>query len=363
MGAAVGGDSEQKGTAVPGGTAAHAGQAAGTGGRAQAAAIVGDAKRDQPVLPRQGNADGGRVGVAGAVGQGLAGDGEDVVVQRLVRARVQRAGKTEAGREAELRGVLFDEVPQPSGQASRGMAGPVEPEDTGADLLDDLIESVDVAVDPVRRGRVGAGSVALQRHAESEQFLDDMVVQVSGDPVVVFDLGQGELVGAGPGEFHDDGCVVGEADGRGQVSLGEARAGGQPAQHQRAPDLFACGQRDDDQRAGRGAKRGGGRGTAVAGDQARLAGEDRLAGQRAGQRRGPVRHPGGELAGDAGDDDLVRTAGHGQHGEVRRRGGRGVLGDQRVRRPGLARQQRRQQLAEGVQPPAALLGFGEFAAA
>jgi len=133
MGAAVGGGSEQKGTAVPGGTAAHAGQAAGTGGRAQAAAIVGDAKRDQPVLPRQGNADGGRVGVAGAVGQGLAGDGEDVVGQRPVRPRVQRAGETEAGREAELRGVLFDEVPQPGGQASRGMAGPVEPEDTGAE--------------------------------------------------------------------------------------------------------------------------------------------------------------------------------------------------------------------------------------
>jgi hypothetical protein len=354
---------------VPGGTAAHAGQAAGTGGRAQAAAIVGDVEGDKPVLPRQGNADGGGVGVAGAVGQGLAGDGEDVVGQRLVRALLLRAGETEAGREAELGGVLFDEFPQPGGQASRGMAGPVEPEDAGPDLLDYLIEGVDVAVDPCRGFRVGAGSVALQRHAEGEQFGDDMVVQVSCDPVVVFDLGQGELVGAGPGQFHGHGRVAGEADGQVQVSLGEARSGGQPAQQQRAADLLAGGQRDDDQRAGRGAKRGGGRGTAVAGDQAGLPGEDHLPGQRAGQRRGPVRHPGGELAGDADDDDLVRAVGHGQRGEVRCRGGRRVLGDQRVRRPGLAgqqrlvRQQQRQQLAEGVHPPAALLGFGEFAAA
>jgi hypothetical protein len=100
---------------VPGGTAAHAGQAAGTGGRAQAAAIVGDAERDQPVLPRQGNADGGRLGVAGAVGQGLAGDGENVMSQHFVRTGIERAGEADAGGEAELRGVLVDDLHDPGG--------------------------------------------------------------------------------------------------------------------------------------------------------------------------------------------------------------------------------------------------------
>jgi len=287
------------------------------------------------------------VGVAGAVGQGLASDSQDVVGQRLVRIRVQRAGRTEASREAELRGVLLDDLHQPRGQASRGLAALVEPEDAGADLLDDLIEGVDVAADPVRGGRVGAGGVALQRHAESEQFGDDMVVQVSGDPVVVFDLGQDDLVGPGLGQCHGHGYgrVADEADGHVQVSLGEAWAGGQPPQQQRAADLLACAQRDDDQRACRGAKRGGDRGATVAGDQAGPAGEDRLPGQRAGQRRGPVQHSGGELARDTGDDDPVRTVGHGQHGEVRRRGGHRVPGDQRVRRPGVTGQQQRQQLA------------------
>ncbi len=226
---------------MPGGAVAHAGQAAGTGGRAQAAAVVGDGEDDQAVLQGQGDADGGGVGVAGAVGQGLAGDSQDVVGQRLVRGRIQRSGETKVGREAELRGVLLDNLRQPRGQARRGLAALVQPENTGADLLDDLVEGVDVAVDPVRGGRVATGGVSLQRHAESEQFGDDMVVQVSGDPVVVLDLGQGDLVGADPGQFHSYGRVAGEGDGHVQVSFGEARAGGQPAQQRRAVDLLAAG--------------------------------------------------------------------------------------------------------------------------
>lgn len=57
------------------------------------------------------------------------------------------------------------------------MAGLVEPEDAGADLGDDLVEGVDIAVDPFRGGRVAAGNVALECQAEGEQFLDDMVVR------------------------------------------------------------------------------------------------------------------------------------------------------------------------------------------
>ena len=59
--------------------------------------------------------------------------------------------------------------------------------------------------------------MALQPHAEGEQVLDDMVVQVARDPVVVFGLGQGDLIGAGPGEFHRHRGVAGEGGGHVQV--------------------------------------------------------------------------------------------------------------------------------------------------
>jgi hypothetical protein len=114
------------------------------------------------------------------------------------------------------------------------------------------------------------------------------------------------------------------------------------------------------QRAGASAQHSGGRLAAFAGDQAGLAGADRLPGQRVRQRLDLVHHPGGELAGDAGDDDLVCAVGHGQRGEVRVCGGRGEPGDQRVRLHRRTGQQQRCQLGGGVQPAVAPLGFGEL---
>src|ERR1700722_4241775 len=148
--------------------AAHAGQAAGPGGGAKAAAVVGDLEGDQPVLDAEGNGDGGGVGVAGAVGQGLAGDGQDVVGERLVDAGAGRAGEAGAGGEAELRGVFVDDLQDPGLQADGGLAGLLEPEDAGPDFLDDLIEAVDVAVDPAGGGRGAAGGGALGFPAEGE---------------------------------------------------------------------------------------------------------------------------------------------------------------------------------------------------
>src|SRR5580704_11829951 len=93
VGAASCGGGQLEGTAVTFGAAAHAGQAAGAGGRPKAVAVVGDVEGDQPVLEHQGDGNGGGTGVACAVGQGFAGDGEDVVGQRLVRARVEWASE------------------------------------------------------------------------------------------------------------------------------------------------------------------------------------------------------------------------------------------------------------------------------
>jgi hypothetical protein len=127
--AAAGGGGELEGPVVAFGAAEHVGQAAGAGGRAEAAAVIGDAQGDQSVLQHQGDVGGGGMGVAGAVGQGFAGDGEDVVGQRLVRAWVQRAGEADAGRESELRCVLLDDLQEPGGQAGGGLAALLESED------------------------------------------------------------------------------------------------------------------------------------------------------------------------------------------------------------------------------------------
>ena len=101
---------------------------------------------------------------------------------------------------------------------------------------------------------VRAGRVALEFHPEGEQFLDDVVMQVARDVVVVFRLGQQDLVGPGPGEFHGHGSIVGEGGGHAQVRFGEPRASGRPPQQQRAEDPLTCRQRDGDQRAYPGAE-------------------------------------------------------------------------------------------------------------
>src|SRR3984957_9706888 len=162
-GASAGGRRDLEVAAVVFCAAAHAGQAAGPGGGAKAAAVVGGVEGGQPVLDCQGGGGG-----AAAVGQGLAGDGQDVVGERLVEARAGRAGEAGAGGEAELRGVFVDDLQDPGLQADGGLAGLLEPEDAGPDFLDDLIEAVDVAVDPAGGGRVAAGGVALEFHAEGE---------------------------------------------------------------------------------------------------------------------------------------------------------------------------------------------------
>src|ERR1700722_20797823 len=82
-GASAGGRRDLEVAAVVFCAAAHAGQAAGPGGGAKAPAVVGDVEGDQPVLDGQGNGDGGGVGVPGAVGQGLAGGGQDDVGEGL----------------------------------------------------------------------------------------------------------------------------------------------------------------------------------------------------------------------------------------------------------------------------------------
>ena len=106
----------------------------------KAAAVVGDVEGDQPVLDGQGNGDGGGVGVAGAVGQGLAGDGQDVVGERLVDAGAGLACEAGAAVKPSC-GACSSTISKTRACRPIGAwTGLLEAEDAGADLLDDLIE-------------------------------------------------------------------------------------------------------------------------------------------------------------------------------------------------------------------------------
>ena len=297
--------------------------------------------------------------VARAVGKCLAGHGEDVVGQHRVRARLQYAGELDVGGEAELRPVFVDEVPEPGAQTAGTGRGLLKPEDAGADLDDDPVERVDIAVDPLGGGRVAPAGLALQFHAEGEEFLNDMVVQVGGDAVVVCRLGHDELVSAGQGELHRHGGMARERKCHQEMRLGQSRAGATPAQDQCATDLFPGGQRDHDQRAEVSAQHSGGRFALLAGDETALASEKRLPGQRADDRRSRVQQIHGECSACPGHDHLVRAVRYRHDSEVCLRSGCGMFCDQGVGLFRVAGQQQRRQLAGHRQPPAALLRFGE----
>src|ERR1035438_9628021 len=70
-------------------------------------------------------------------------------------------------------------VPWPASASSCGTTCALEPENAGADLGDDLVEGLGIAVDLLRDGGFAAGRVALDPQAEGEQLLDDVVVQVT----------------------------------------------------------------------------------------------------------------------------------------------------------------------------------------
>ncbi len=82
----------------------------------------------------------------------------------------------------ELGNGLVHPLPQPR----RARFGAVQVEDRGADLLDDFLQIVHTAESRCCTSvRSRARDRSLQRQPDSEEPLDDVVVQVSRDPITV----------------------------------------------------------------------------------------------------------------------------------------------------------------------------------
>ena len=90
------------------------------------------------------------------------------------------------GPHARARARLHRGVEQPAAHPAAVLAGRVQVEDRGTDLADGRVEILDGGGDALPHVRVGAPPQgALQAEAGGEQPLDDVVVQVTGDPVAV----------------------------------------------------------------------------------------------------------------------------------------------------------------------------------
>ena len=126
--------------------------------------------------------------MAGHVGQCLAQHGEHVAGQ-LCRDSFVKAGTQPHRRcEAEHRGHLVGDRDDVRTQALGPVfhAGGLQGEDRRPDIPDGVVQRVDRTQDPGGSFPPGEdGHGPLECHAGRIQPLDDLVVQVAGDPVPV----------------------------------------------------------------------------------------------------------------------------------------------------------------------------------
>jgi hypothetical protein len=217
-------------------------------------------------------------------------------------------------------------------------------EDRPPDLLDGAVQLVHVAADPLGQLRPDhLSGHPLQPQPDREQPLDDLVVQVAGDPVAVFEDGQplpvvlraGELQGHRglPGE-HGHHQHVGVAERRRVLGLGDPQyaehvlAGGQRHQRDRPvlelrgkPGLLGGRAVLDDHQRLPGAQHGA--------DQAGVQ-RDQVAAQRFGaQAGGHLQHQVRPALLDQRQDAQLRVGrGAGALGDQLQRLGRGGAGQQ-----------------------------------
>ncbi len=125
------------------------------------------------------------MGVADGVAHRLSNDRLGVLGQRRgqdVQGTRHPHGDAHRGIADQVVDDLLDPCPEPGRPRGTG----VQVEDGCPNVLDDLVQLVDVLGQPVsHRGGLHAAVGALHGHADREQPLDDMVVQIPGDPIAV----------------------------------------------------------------------------------------------------------------------------------------------------------------------------------
>jgi hypothetical protein len=154
----------------------------------------------------------------------------------------------QGGSEAEQRRHLVDHGEDVPAQIRPGIdAAGLQLEDGSPDLLDRLVHGVHGVADPAGHFRPGDhGHGALQRHAGGVEALDDLVVQVAGDPVPV--LVQRQPLGLGPAgrELEGDTGLGGERGHHAGLRLGELRRAVAAADGEHPADVARRAQREQD---------------------------------------------------------------------------------------------------------------------
>ena len=123
----------------------------------------------------------------GDIRQRFAQRRRDVVVELRRNRGVDRAGQGQPRLEAEHPSRIRQHREYVTAQAPRAAADvALQRENRRTDLGDGGVEVIDVAHEPVPDRLVGEPAQrALQAEADTEDPLDDPIVQISGDPVPV----------------------------------------------------------------------------------------------------------------------------------------------------------------------------------
>ena len=161
--------------------------------------------------------------VTSHVSHGFPNDSLDVGDNARVHECVERSRPRELKLNPKNRFELFDDRLDAAAQPVVGNRV-LEVEDRGADLADGLVQLLDgLRQSGADRGFVCLCSHTLQTEADRKESLDDVIMQVAGDPVAVFERRQLLLCGPGIGQLECDRGLTGK--GLCHVQVGRSEGG------------------------------------------------------------------------------------------------------------------------------------------
>ena len=185
------------------------------------------------------------------VGQALPQHRDQITDDVAGQGVLQQAREADRGLEPEGDHGVGDHLEQLAAHPRRGgLRSVVELEDAGADLADGVVEIDDRLVDPIG-DPAGPGQArdALQAQAGREEPLDDVIVQIGGDPVTLVEHRGPALLGAGLGQLDGHRGLGGEPGRHVHLVRGERGPPGAPGRGQHAQRALRPGQRDDHHRS------------------------------------------------------------------------------------------------------------------
>ena len=162
--------------------------------------------------------------VTSHIGHGFPNDSLDIGDEARVHECVERSGPRELELNPENRFELFDDRFDAAAELVVGNRA-VEVENRSADLGDGLVQLPNGLRQPgADRGFVCPCCRTLQTEADRKESLDNVIMQVAGDPVAVFERRQVLLCDPGIGQLECDRGLTGK--GLCHVEIGRSEDGG-----------------------------------------------------------------------------------------------------------------------------------------